>query len=190
MHVIFRTLLILLKARRRRRVSPWQSTEITLRALPTDVDLLMHINNGQYFSLFDLGRYDLMVRSGLWKRARQRGWHPVVQAEQITFRKSVTFWTKFQIYTKLIGVDDRCFYIEHRVVVDGEIYVRGYVAGRLVGDNGPVPVEEILQMAAETGHPVPAEFEVGEDLRNWRRQFALPASRKPAPHVESPFGSP
>lgn len=180
--MIFRTLLILLKARRRPRTSPWESTEITLRALPTDVDFLMHINNGQYFSLFDLGRFDMMVRSGLWAGARKRGWHPVVQAEQITFRKSVNFWTKFQIYTKLIGVDDRCFYIEHRVVVDGEIYVRAYVAGRLVGDNGPVTIEEILEMAAENGHPAPENFEVSEELKAWRREFALPASRKPAPH--------
>lgn len=182
MHVIFRTLLILLKARRRRRVSLWESSEITLRALPTDVDVLMHINNGQYFSLFDLGRYDLMARSGFWKATRQAGWHPVVQAEQITFRKSVTFWTKFQIHTKLIGVDDRCFYIEHRVVVDGEIYVRAYVAGRLIGPNGPVTIDEILQLAAEIGHPAPADFEVSEELKTWRAQSALPGTRRPAPH--------
>lgn len=183
MHVIFRTLLILLKARRRPRTSPWEATDITLRALPTDIDILMHINNGQYFSLFDLGRYDMMVRSGLWQGARARGWHPVVQAEQITFRKSVNFWTKFQIVTKLIGVDERCFYIEHRVVVDGEIYVRAHVAGRLIGPEGPVPIEEILQMGAELGHPVPEDFEVSEDLKRWRSDFALPAARKPAPHA-------
>lgn len=183
--MIFRTLLILLKARRRRRrrISPWESAEITLRALPTDVDILMHINNGQYFSLFDLGRYDMMVRSGLWAGAKQRGWHPVVQAEQITFRKSVNFWTKFQVYTKFIGVDDRCFYIEHRVVVDGEIYVRAHVAGRLIGKNGPVSIEEILEMAAETGHQTPENFQVSDDLKAWRQDFALPASRKPAPHA-------
>lgn len=67
MHVIFRTLLILLKARRRPAMTPWETGVITLRALPTDIDILMHINNGQYFSLFDLGRYDLMARSGMWK---------------------------------------------------------------------------------------------------------------------------
>lgn len=183
MHVLFRTLLILLRARRRRRVSLFESADITLRALPTDVDVLMHINNGQYFSLFDLGRYDLMARSGFWKATRKKGWHPVVQAEQITFRKSVTFWTKFQIHTKLIGVDERCFYLEHRVVVDGEIYVRAYVAGRLIGPDGPVPIEEILGLAAEIGHPAPADFEVSDDIKTWRAQSALPAARRPAPHA-------
>lgn len=183
MHVIFRTLLTLLRARRRPKVSLWASTDITLRALPTDVDVFLHINNGQYFSLFDLGRYDLMARSGFWKASRGQGWHPVVQAEQITFRKSVNFWTKFQIYTRLIGVDDRCFYVEHRVVVDGEIYVRAHVAGRFVGPHGPVSIAEILQLAAETGHPAPEDFEVSEELQTWRAQSALPSSRRPAPHT-------
>lgn len=183
MHLILRTLLILLKSRRRTRVSLWESTDITLRALPTDVDVLLHINNGQYFSLFDLGRYDLMARSGFWKATRQKGWYPVVQAEQITFRKSVNFWTKFQIHTKLIGVDERCFYIEHRVVVDGEIYVRAYVAGRLIGPEGPVSIEEILDLAAATGHPAPEDFTVSEELRSWRADSALPAARRPAPNT-------
>jgi len=183
MHVIFRTLLILLKARRRSRVSLWESTDITLRALPTDVDILLHINNGQYFSLFDLARYDLMARSGFWSATRKAGWHPVVQAEQITFRKSVNFWTKFQIHTKIIGIDERCFYIEHRVVVDGEIYVRARVAGRFIGPNGPVTNDDILQLAADIGHHAPADFQVSEELQRWRAESALPSTRRAAPNA-------
>lgn len=189
MHVILRTLLILLKARRRPPVSPWEASTVTLRALPTDVDILMHINNGQYFSLFDLGRYDMMQRSGLWAGSRARGWHPVVQAEQVTFRKSVNLWTSFEIVTQLIGVDDRCFYIEHRIVVDGEIYVRAHVAGRLIGSDGPVPIDQILEMAAEAGHPAPEDFQVSEELKQWREQFALPSARRSAPHASFPTGA-
>lgn len=62
MHVILRTLLTLLRSRRRYSLTPWETSRISLRALPTDVDVAMHINNGQYFSLFDLGRFDLMAR--------------------------------------------------------------------------------------------------------------------------------
>lgn len=183
MHVIFRTILILLKARRRRAITPWETGVISLRALPTDIDILMHINNGQYFSLFDLGRYDLMARSGMWKGARARGWHPVVQAEQITFRRSITFMTKFEIHTRFIGMDDRCFYIEHRAVVDGEIYVRATIAGRLVGREGPVTNEQIADLMESLGHEMPEDFEVGEELQRWRRESALPSPRKPAPNV-------
>lgn len=182
MHVIFRTLLTLLAARRRPRISLFDTSVISLRALPTDVDLFLHINNGQYFSLFDLGRHDLMARSGMTRAARRRRWRPVVQSEQITFRKSVTLMTKCQLYTRMIGMDEKCMYIEHRIVVDGEIFVRGVVAGRIVGPEGPVSNEELVAMAAELGEQVPEDFAADADLVRWREESALPSSRRPAPN--------
>ncbi|GAA3070828.1 MULTISPECIES: acyl-CoA thioesterase [Actinomycetes] len=183
MHVIFRTLLTLLRARRRPPLSPWETSTVTLRALPTDIDIAMHINNGQYFSLFDLGRFDLMARAGLWRRMRELGWSPVVQAEQITFRKSVTFLTRFEIHTRMLGMDEKSIYFEQRVVVDGEIYVRAHIAARLLSGSGPVTNEQILDEIRGLGHETPADLDVGEELRRWRESAALPSSRKPAPNV-------
>jgi len=183
MHVIFRTLLILLRARRRPPVTPWESSVVSLRALPTDIDIAWHINNGQYFSLFDLGRFDLMARSGLWGQMRKRGWSPVVQSEQITFRRSVTFMTRFEIHTRMIGFDEKCFYFEQRAVVDGEVYVRAHIAGRLLSSGGPVPNDEILAAIRELGHEVPEDLSVSEELQTWRRNSALPSARKPAPNT-------
>lgn len=107
----------------------------------------------------------------------------MVQAEQITFRRSVTFMTKFEIHTRLIGMDDRCFYIEHRAVVDGEIYVRAIVAGRLVGRQGPVSNEQIAELIESLGHRMPEDFTVNEEIQRWRRESALPSARRPAPNV-------
>lgn len=183
MHVIFRTLLVLLRARRRPPISVWEPSVLTLRALPTDIDIARHINNGQYFSLFDLGRFDLMARSGLWAQMKKRGWSPVVQSEQITFRRSVTFMTRFEIHTRMIGFDEKCFYFEQRAVVDGEIYVRAHIAGRLLSRNGPVSNAEILDAIQDLGHEVPEDLSIGEELANWRRDSALPAARKPAPNT-------
>ena len=66
----------------------WDSASLPLRVLPTDIDIALHVNNGMYLSLMDLGRFDLMVRSGVWTRMRRRGWGPVVAAETIAFRPS------------------------------------------------------------------------------------------------------
>ncbi|MDZ5077632.1 acyl-CoA thioesterase [Nesterenkonia sp. HG001] len=183
MHVIFRTLMTLLRARRRSPLTPWETSTITLRALPTDVDIAMHVNNGQYLSLFDLGRFDLMARAGIWKQMRGRGWSPVVQSEQITFRRSVTFMTRFEIHTRILGLDEKSIYFEQRAVVDGEIYVRAQIATRLVSAQGPVSNEQILEMIRELGHVVPEDLSVDEGLRRWRESAALPSSRKPAPNV-------
>ena len=81
----------------------------------------MHVNNGMYFSLMDLGRFDLMVRSGVWKTMRRRGWSPVAAGETIAFRKSLQLWQQYTIETRIIGLDAKAIYFEQRMVSDDEI---------------------------------------------------------------------
>ncbi|OFR88562.1 4-hydroxybenzoyl-CoA thioesterase [Micrococcus sp. HMSC067E09] len=184
MHLIFRTVATLLKSRRRSRVSLWEPTSVPLRALLTDVDIAWHINNGQYFGLFDLGRFDLMDRCGLWKESRKRGWLPVVQAEQIAFRRSVEFGQKFSVETRFLGFDERSMWLEQRIVVDGEVYVRGYICGRLRAKDGrPVSNEEIADAVRSLGHDPEGGPGIPEWLHEWRRNIALPSSRTPVPHT-------
>lgn len=183
MHLLFRTLLLLIRSRRRPKLSVWDSSSLPFRSLPTDVDVALHINNGMYFSLMDLGRFDLLVRAGVWDELGRRQWRPVVQAEQITFRKSINLWQKYTLETRWLGVDERSLYFEQRFVVDGEVYVRAYVAGRLIGPDGPVPNEEILAALEQLGQPMPADRIVPEWLHEWRARSALPGSRRPAPHA-------
>lgn len=184
MHLIFRTLLLLIRARRKSTLSIWDTSSLPLRALPTDVDVAVHINNGMYFSLMDLGRFDLMMRSGVWDLMRRNKWSPVVQSEQITFRRSINLWQQYTLETKMIGTDDKSVWFEQRFVVDGEIYVRAYVATRLISKNGPVANEEILRaVEQELGQPNPDGRQIPDWLHQWRVDAALPGSRKPAPHI-------
>ncbi|GAA1128993.1 acyl-CoA thioesterase [Citricoccus alkalitolerans] len=183
MHLIFRTLLLLARSRRRPRLSLWQTSSLPLKALPTDIDIAMIINNGMYFSLMDLGRFDLMVRAGFWDVMSKRKWTPVVQSEQISFRKSIRLWQSFSIETKIIGLDEKCIWIEQRFVREGEIYARGYLATRFVDANGAVALEDIVEaVRTELGEVPPEDFTVPEWLHEWRGDVALPGSRKPAPH--------
>ena len=117
---------------------------MTLRVLLTDIDIAMHMNNGMYFSVFDLGRFDLMVRSGVWRQMRARGWSPVAAGETISFRKSLRLGQRYSIETRIIGLDERAIYFEQRAVAGGEIYARAVIATRLVSRTGPVSNEEIV----------------------------------------------
>lgn len=184
MHLIPRTLWVLARARRRPPLSIWDSASLPMRALPTDVDIAGHVNNGQYFGLFDLGRFDLMARSGVMRAVRRRGWLPVVQAEQIAFRRSVTLGTAFTLETRVIGLDERAVWFEQRVVVAGDVAVRGYVCTRLRGRDGtPVGNDEVRALAVELGHDPAAEPELPGWLHDWREQVALPSARTPLPHA-------
>ncbi len=146
--------------------------------LPTDIDLLRHMNNGRYLSLFDLGRWDLLVRTGLLDAMRERGWYAVVAAETITFRKSLALWQRFTVESRLIGHDDRAILIEHRAVVRGEVYARVLVRARMLRRaGGSVSHEELF---AAVGRPEGLP-EVPAWVHDWAGASALPSPRQPAP---------
>lgn len=178
MHLLLRTLLHLLLSRRRPKLSIWGNSSVPMRVLPTDIDIAMHINNGMYLSLMDLGRFDLMVRSGVWDMMRRNGWSPVVGGETISFRKPLNLGQRYSIDSKIIGFDDRAIYFEQRMVSDGEIYARAFIATRLVSKTGPVSNEEIF---AAFGNP-PADLILPDWIHEWRLSNSLPSTRRPAPH--------
>lgn len=179
MHMIFRILMVFLQSKKAPKLSMFDTGSVSMRATLTDIDFAGHINNGMYFSIFDLGRFDLMFRSGVWDILRKNKWTPVVQCETITFRKSVELGKKFPQETRLLGLDEKCIYFEQRIVVDGEIYARAYIATRMTSKKGAVSNEEIMQAV---GLDVPEDRVVPQWLHDWREHGALPGSRKPAPH--------
>ncbi|MEZ2390857.1 acyl-CoA thioesterase [bacterium RCC_150] len=179
MHLLLRTLLLLFTSSRRNRLSVWGTSSLPMRVLPTDIDIAWHVNNGMYFSLMDLGRFDLMVQAGIWRKMRRRRWQPVAAGETIAFRKSLQLWQRYTIETRIIGLDSKAIYFEQRMVADGEIYARAHIATRLLASGRPVTQEEIL---AEFGNP-PAGLELPGWIHEWRENNALPGARKAALHV-------
>lgn len=184
MNVMWRTLLVMLgarmRAKREGRLAPTAVSTIRLTTLPTDIDLLLHMNNGRYLSLFDLGRWDLLVRTGMWDAMRDRGWYAVVSSETVTFRKSLNLWQRFDIESRMIGHDDKAVYVEHRAVVDGELYARVIVRARMMKrSGGTLPHDELF---AAVGRPegIP---EVDPWVHEWAAASALPPTRAKAPSV-------
>ena len=108
--MIFRTIIHLLRSRTRSPLGIHDVGTVRLRVLPTDLDILGHMNNGVYFSIMDLGRMDLMVRAGLWKGFRDKGWYPVMANETATFRKSLTPWLSPETNINFSGYPDPADY--------------------------------------------------------------------------------
>jgi acyl-CoA thioesterase FadM len=181
-NVIWRTLLVMLSARRRlRREGTLDSHEvgrIRITTLPTDIDVLRHMNNGRYLSLFDLGRWDLLIRTGLADAMRSNGWYAVVAAETITFRKSLGLWQRFDLETRLIGHDDRAIYLEHRALVGGEIHARAIIRARMLKRSGGTLSHDELFAAVGRPEGLP---EVPAWVHEWAAASTLPSTRRPAP---------
>jgi acyl-CoA thioesterase FadM len=185
-HFLFRTLVQGLLARFRPRLNLWDVARTPFRVLPTDLDVLRHMNNGVYLSILDIARLDLMRRSGLWPRFTERGWYPVVVAETISFRRSLELWQRFEVETRCIGLDDRAVYMEQRFVVGGEIYARAFIRARLLKRSGGiVPMDELRELAGlAPGEAAPGETTTsrGPDwLLQWGRDAQLPSTKTPTP---------
>src|SRR5258706_9609368 len=65
MNMFFRLIRIYLRARWSSARDPLRISRLTFIVSPTDLDIFRHMNNGVYFSIMDLGRVDMLVRSGL-----------------------------------------------------------------------------------------------------------------------------
>jgi acyl-CoA thioesterase FadM len=178
--MLFRTILHSFLSRFGRRLAYYDVAHTRFRVLPTDLDILRHMNNGVYLSIFDIGRFDLLKRNGVWKIFIDHGWYPVVVSETISFRKSLTLWQRFTVESRILGFDAKAVYVEQRAVVDGEIYAQAFIRGRFLSRKGGTVAIDDLLAAVDTD---PAGAGVPEWLLQWGADAALPATRAAAPSV-------
>lgn len=179
-HLIFRTLFHLLRSTRGRELGHFDVCETKFMVLPTDLDVLWHMNNGVYLSILDLGRFDLLRRSGVWAILRERGFYPVIASETITFRKSLELWQRFTVESRMIGFDDKAVYVEQRFVRGGEVCAKAVIRARfLKKSGGTVPIEEIVAAVGVAGETP----ELPDWVRQWGADVALPPTRAEAPSI-------
>lgn len=172
--MLLRTLLMMLTSRRKSHLDFREVGRIRMRVLPTDTDILRHVNNGIYLSLMDLGRMDLMIRSGYWQKLRKLGWYPVATNTTVTYRRSLQAWQRYTLETKVIGFDDKAMFIEQRFVSGNEVYAVGLMRGRfLKRSGGTVSVAELGELAGVD----PAALPIPEWMDRWAMDVTLPPSR-------------
>ncbi|WP_347403025.1 acyl-CoA thioesterase [Roseicyclus salinarum] len=103
---------VLLGEGRKPRIGPFETHRLPLTCLPWDTDIFLEMNNGRVLTLFDLGRFGLAARTGLWQVLKDRGWGLVVAGASVRYRARIRPFQRFEIRTRMIGWDARFIYIE------------------------------------------------------------------------------
>jgi acyl-CoA thioesterase FadM len=117
MNLWIRLLWLVATARFRGRLAPPLAvSELPFRVMPHDLDTSLHMNNGRYWTLMDLGRTDLMLRMGLWRAVLKHGWTPIVSAGKIRFRRELRLWRALTLKSRILCWSDTWAVIEHRIV--------------------------------------------------------------------------
>lgn len=145
MHMLLRTLLLFIQKPFMQKSQIGDTTEISMRVLPVDLDMLWHVNNGVYFSFLDFGRWQAIFRNGIYDMSMKKGWYSVVAGEQIKFRRSLKLWDKFTITTKIMGHDEKAFFISQKIHSKGELMATALIKVRfLARKGGTVSTKEVL----------------------------------------------
>jgi acyl-CoA thioesterase FadM len=148
MSLLLRLFAIICFGRRRGALTVLDTCATPFRVWPNDLDVLLHMTNGRYFTVLDLGRVDLMVRCGLWPKLKAQGWYPVVVLETMRFYRSLELWDRYQVRTRVIGWDDKHILVEQAFVRDEVEVAAGIVKARfLKRGGGTVSSAELLELA-------------------------------------------
>ncbi len=149
MNLYFRLLWVVLSTLWKPRITDIFTTGLlTFRVLPNDLDTNMHMNNGRYFSIMDLGRFDVMLKSKTFWKIFKQGYYPVVSSQSIRFKKSFGLFASFEVITLIESWDERNFYMHQKFIKDDVIYAEGYVKTRFRqrGRKESVPSKEIFEL--------------------------------------------
>ncbi len=163
MNLWFRVLWLFLSAPFRARIeAPFGVSKLTFRVWPLDLDTNLHLNNGRYLTIADLGRADLLLRSGLWKAVLKQGLLPMLSGSAIRYRRELKPFQAFTLESRIICWRATTFVMEHRFVTknkEGEMTTAAIalVRGGLYAKKQRqfVPAARLMEMAGFSG-PSPA----------------------------------
>ena len=171
MNLYLRLLLVVLRAWAGRSLDPLATARTPFRVWPHDLDVNLHMNNGRYATLMDLGRVDLMARAGMLGAVRREGLMPVVTGQHLTYRRALPPFARFEIATRVAGWDERNVYLEQVFTRGGEVAMRGLVQTLFLKGGKRLPSAELVVLFGMEGdRPVP------EDVA---ALFPHPARRQP-----------
>ncbi len=151
---LFKTLLLWFLFPRRNGLL--DESVVRFRVWPNDLDTNLHMNNGRYMTLMDLGRLDLLLRNGAIRHVMRQKWYPVLAASELRFRRPLNLFQRFEIRTRIVTWDAKWIYLEQRILRNGDLALHAYLKGVFVArGGGSVPITRLLELMGETQAPPP-----------------------------------
>lgn len=141
----FRLASVTLKAFKKTKINFWEASNIKTKVHPNDLDINVHMNNARYSTMFDLGRFDFLVRTGLIKLIWTEKWRPVIGSTMVSYLKSLKLYEKFTISTKVVFFDDKWFYLEHLLKKNNELMSRAFVKCLFLQKGQKIATQDLLK---------------------------------------------
>lgn len=164
MYPLFRLIKVSAAGFAGKRLEPLATSRIRFLVWPNDIDINLHLNNGRYLTLMDLGRWDLAIRTGLVGLAVKNKWQPLAGGVAIRFRRPLPPFRTYEMTTRLVCWDQKWFYVEQCFMQDGRAKSRALVRLLFKGRDGNVPPVEIGRALGYSGQSP----EIPDEVLRWR----------------------
>lgn len=175
MYPLIRFITVVIKALVAKPLHADAVCETTVRCMPWDIDLFLELNNGRVLTLYDLGRFDLAIRTGLASVLRRKRWGLVVAGGSVRYRRRVRLFDQITIRTQMVGAEERWIYVAQSMWVKGEptssILLRTGITGKgkaiLIAElRNEIPVENWIPETPEWVNT----WRASDELRPWPPQ--------------------
>ena len=144
-------------------LDPLGESVLRFRVWPNDLDINLHMNNGRYLGMMDLGRLDLAFRTGLGRAITRHRWKPLVGGITMRYRRSLAPFARYELHTRMLGWDAKWCFLEQRFLQKGELIAEGVVKLLFRGPDGNIPSQALLPLTGYAG-PTP---ELPDAVRRW-----------------------
>ncbi len=144
----------------------------TLRGvvLPSDLDFNLHVNNGRYLTLADLGRIDWFLRTGMLQSGIKHRWRPIIATAAVRFSRSLKPWQRYELRTNLLCWGDKWAFMEHRFFARNrqgieKLFATVAIKGAFQGREGVVtPTQMMRALGADVASPPQPQW-----ITDWQR---------------------
>lgn len=157
------------------------TSRINLRVCPGDLDLYVHMNNGRYLTLMDLGRLDFIIRVGLLPQMRRLGWRPLLAAATTRFWRSLKPFNRFTMETKIVWWDEKWIYLEQDLIHQGHLAAQGMLKAVIKSPQGTVSPLHAARVLGVEHVPEPVPPPGLADWIHWEREIKNGGPHGPVP---------
>ncbi len=140
----FRIFLIFISRNFKKKINPEEELTRTFRVRLLDCDGLRIMTAYKYVIYMDLIRWEMILRSKLFKLIVLKGLAPALSSQKLVYKKPIKRFTKFTIKLKTVGWDNKWVYHVHKFEQNGKIKAIGVTKALLWKKNKQQNLHKVL----------------------------------------------
>jgi len=155
MNLYFRLLILFIKSRWKPALDLMDKSILKFYVLPNDLDINMHMNNGRFNSIMDLGRVDILLRTGLLKIIHKKKWFGIVGSIHTRFKRPLKPFQAYELHSQIIYWDEKWTWVDQKMYSNGKLISSALVQTLIRKKDANVPTVELQQLMG-VNYPTPS----------------------------------